>query len=179
VDRTGTIPDLRLLGMCATWHSPVLEAECPSGTFTTAVRVDPAGRTVTYTDREVPHWDPNGRHICGIHAWIDPVQALSYGGLGFARECGIVVLGRVDLSGKIIEHEDGYRAAAARLTKALILYDSQRIDPWLTPQRTERSLRHRYGPLFELIDLRATWLRMSAAESLDEIARRISDGADR
>jgi hypothetical protein len=71
----------------------------------------------------VPHEAPGIDCACGVHAARKPASVLSY--LRGRDEPGTVarVLGRVLLWGRVVEHEDGWRAERARP-----------LDVWLPPE---------------------------------------------
>lgn len=78
------------------WSTPDLVASCPA-----ARRHD-----------DLPHTDhlcSSIGHGCGIYAVRDPDRLGRLGRPGF-------LLGRVELSGKVVEHDHGYRAGRARVT---------------------------------------------------------------
>ena len=97
----------RLLGAWKPWDRPEYEARCLSR------RTGPdAG--------EVPHTDGRcGHPPCGLYCFKEPEQLLAAFGLptGTARW----VLGLVSLSGKVVEHESGYRAQKARVLAAAVV----------------------------------------------------------
>jgi hypothetical protein len=70
---------------------------------------------------------PGWLHPCGVYAVSLPGDALTVFG-GTAD-----VVGRVELSGLVIEHEDGYRASHARI-----------LDLWTTSSTVADKLRARY-----------------------------------
>lgn len=101
------IRDNRIWGNQTPWPSPSLEAECLS-------RVP---------GEDLPH--PNascGPPSCGIYA-VKYLDMFGEGAVsGMIDAC---VLGVVAMSGKVIEHELGYRAAAARV-RSLVAYGAGR-----------------------------------------------------
>lgn len=97
-----------LRGSRAWWPGPVHEARC---------RVDPS------SPRLVPHDDGRcGRLGCGVYALADPGDVRSV--LGTASP---VVLGAVALTGKVVEHEAGYRAARAEVVAAAVLHRTRPV----------------------------------------------------
>jgi len=96
--RMWRVRDGRLHGVRSAWNGPELEAHCLGGG-----RI--AGRSVG-----VPHTNGEcGNPPCGIYAYGGP-QAL----IGNLARPGHAV-GLVALSGKVVEHERGYRAQLARV----------------------------------------------------------------
>ena len=67
---------------------------------------------------EVPGWF----HTCGIYALKDPSSLAGYG----EREEAIV--GRVELSGMVIEHDWGYRATSARIVELWVNHSITVVD---------------------------------------------------
>ena len=104
------------------WFGPVLEARC--------------GGAAGVDDGQVPHTDGRcGHPPCGIYALKDPAALLrsqewrrSEGTIG-------IVVGLTALSGKVIEHEEGYRGQHARVTAAALLKNSEILisddDEWV------------------------------------------------
>jgi hypothetical protein len=70
---------------------------------------------------------PNPDHTCGIHAFADEFEALRWAG-AIARQRP-VVLGTVDLWGRVVECGGGWRAQHA--------YPAS-LDRWFVPRRTRR-----------------------------------------
>ena len=104
--RMWRLRDGRLHGVRSAWSGPELEAHCLGGG-----RVE--GRSIG-----VPHTDGEcGKPPCGIYAYGAP-QGL----IGNLIRPGHAV-GLVALSGKVVEHERGYRAQFARVV-ALAVSDS-------------------------------------------------------
>jgi hypothetical protein len=94
----------RLQGAWQAWDGPYREARCVS-------------RRAERDDGEVPHTDGRcGEPPCGIYAFKEPSQLLAAFGLpeGSRRN----VYGLVALSGKVVEHERGYRAQRATVVAA-------------------------------------------------------------
>jgi len=187
---TGRQPAQPMLkGYREVWESLVLVARCSEPTFTSTwvepveptftelIEEVPANaarkietRQVRYTDPQVPHWDPKGNHICGIHAWKRPASAYGYGH-------GMPVFGRVELTGKIIEHELGYRAEVATITDAIIMWDSYTYTGYSLAQ-LHGGLTAHYGPVFSVMHLSEA--RHLTADQLHEaIDRRFDYGTDR
>ena len=103
----------RLQGLRVIWEQPELTAECGRG----------AGRD------EVPHSDGRcGPPACGIYAAKRPEMLLRSFSLAFAGAMGLV-----ELTGKVVEHRDGYRALHAHVV-ALGLIDGGR---WLATDDAE------------------------------------------
>ncbi len=99
-----------VLGVVQAWPGPRLEARCPRGPG-------------------VPHDAPNCR--CGIYALKDP------GALWALRPGAgpILVYGLAALSGKVVEHEHGYRARCAEVMAVVVMRNGAmlcRSDPaWI------------------------------------------------
>jgi hypothetical protein len=86
------------------WTSPTFEATCST----------PFGPK---TDLEVPHTAGGcGSPPCGIYASHE-IEALLASGL--TDNLPDFAVGTVDLSGKVVEHEHGYRAKTATITSIL------------------------------------------------------------
>jgi hypothetical protein len=93
-----------LRGVRAMWTSPTFEATC-EGLFGPRI------------DREVPHTDGTcGPPPCGIYATHE-VEALLASGL--TDNLPDLAVGMVALSGKVVEHEHGYRAQIATISSIL------------------------------------------------------------
>lgn len=93
-----------LQGARAMWTSPTFEATCST----------PFGPK---TDLEVPHTDGRcGSPPCGIYATHE-IEALLASGL--TDNLPDFAVGTVDLSGKVVEHEHGYRAKTATISSIL------------------------------------------------------------
>jgi hypothetical protein len=88
------------------WDRPEYEARCLS-------------RRTGRDDGEVPHTDGRcGYPPCGLYCFKEPAQLVAAFGLpGGAAQW---VLGLVSLSGKVVEHENGYRARNARVLAAAV-----------------------------------------------------------
>ena len=97
-------------GARRTWATPALRAEC--------VLVSEGG------DGGIPHTDGRcgrfGRGGCGIYALKDPGR-LAAGARPWIRLADGTVFGLVALTGKVVEHEAGYRAAQAQVVAAAVL----------------------------------------------------------
>jgi hypothetical protein len=94
------------------WFGPVLDARC--------------GGAAGVDDGQVPHADGRcGYPPCGIYALKDPAPLLR--SQEWRRSEGTVgiVVGLTALSGKVIEHEGGYRGQHARVTAAALLKNSE------------------------------------------------------
>lgn len=103
----------RLQGAWKPWDRPEHEAGCLS-------------RRTGSDAGEVPHTDGRcGYPPCGLYCFKEPEQLLAAFGLptGTARW----VLGLVSLSGKVVEHENGYRARKARVLAAAVVGRGQII----------------------------------------------------
>lgn len=66
---------------------------------------------------EVPGW----QHPCGIYATKDRLDLWVFG----HWRCAVLVVGQVELSGLVIEHERGYRAEQARITHLWVDGDAE------------------------------------------------------
>ncbi len=93
----------RLRGVYATWSSELLVAKCKY-------------------EHQAPAWN----HVCGIYAFKESSTA------GMAISSPPVV-GRVEMWGTVIEHEDGYRCSQARIT-----------DLWVIDEEIAKQVRRRY-----------------------------------
>ncbi len=99
-------------GVRTLWARPTLTARCPS----------PFGDDPD----DVPHTDDRcGRLGCGIYATKD-VPSLLDSELGSSLS-GSFAVGRVELTGKVVEHEFGYRAATATVTRVIAFHDGRRL----------------------------------------------------
>ncbi len=99
--------DLRgsLWGAARAWDRPEHEARCLS-------------RRTGNSDVDVPHTDGRcGYPPCGLYCFKEPEQLLAAFGLPTGPR--LAVLGLVALSGKVVEHENGYRAQKARVLAAV------------------------------------------------------------
>jgi len=97
----------RLQGAWRAWDRPFREARCVSGRS-------------ERDDGAVPHTDGRcGEPPCGIYAFKEPAQLLAAFGLpeGSRRS----VYGLVALSGKVVEHERGYRGQRATVVAAAVV----------------------------------------------------------
>jgi hypothetical protein len=97
----------RLQGAWRAWDRPFREARCVSG-------------RAERDDGDVPHTDGRcGEPPCGIYAFKEPAQLLASFGLpeGSRRNA----YGLVALSGKVVEHERGYRGQRARVVAAAVV----------------------------------------------------------
>jgi len=111
--RMWTIRHLQLRGARAVWTSPAYEATCTP--VTGAI-----GRV-----HGVPHSDGRcGRLGCGVYALKNAAMLLSP--TTRASRPG-TVLGAVALSGKVVEHELGYRAQRARVIAAGALWRERMV----------------------------------------------------
>lgn len=99
-----------LRGVRAMWTSPTLAATCE--------RI-----FGSRTDREVPHTDGTcGPPACGIYATHE-IETLLASGL--TDSLADLAVGTVALSGKVVEHEHGYRAKTATITSILAFYSDK------------------------------------------------------
>ena len=95
-----------LVGMVERWPAPQMEAVC------TKLRVNP----------DVPHTDGRcGAPQCGIYAAKRPETLIA----GLPPEGGWA-LGLVSMSGKVVEHEHGYRAQRVRV-EAIVVHHEGRV----------------------------------------------------
>ncbi|MBN2114409.1 MAG: hypothetical protein JW785_09820 [Acidimicrobiia bacterium] len=104
--RTWDLRD-RIYGAYRAWDRPEYEAICLSPR---------TGRDYS----EVPHSDGRcGSPPCGLYCFKEPEQLLAAFGLptGTSR----AVVGLVALSGKVVEHERGYRAKRAKVLAAAVV----------------------------------------------------------
>jgi hypothetical protein len=101
----------RLFGAWKPWDRPEHEARCLSAC---------TGSDAT----EVPHTDGRcGPPPCGLYCFKEPEQLLAAFGLPTgSKRC---VLGLVSLSGKVVEHERGYRAQKAQVLAAVVVGHGQ------------------------------------------------------
>ncbi len=110
--RAWAITEDGMRGVWTLWKRPVLTARC-ANQF-----ADPDG--------EVPHTDERcGRLGCGIYATKD-LQALLDSELGATLGRSFAV-GRVHLTGKVVEHEYGYRAAVAEATAVVAFHGDRTL----------------------------------------------------
>jgi hypothetical protein len=94
-----------LWGAARAWDRPEHEARCLS-------------RRAGNSDVDVPHTDGRcGYPPCGLYCFKEPEQLLAAFGLPTGPR--LAVLGMVALSGKVVEHENGYRAQKARVLAAV------------------------------------------------------------
>ncbi len=104
-----------LHGVRTRWETPTLEATCE----TTRSRV------------EIPHSDGRcGRLGCGIYAAKDVHRLLDEFAPALRSSFAV---GLVALSGKVVEHEHGYRGASATVV-ALVAVDSMRAELAADPE---------------------------------------------
>ncbi|MFQ5554806.1 MAG: hypothetical protein ACE5GC_05480 [Acidimicrobiia bacterium] len=132
--RAWTIHEDGLAGVWATWNSPHHTAACTKSSA-------PAS--------DIPHSDGScGRLGCGIYAVKDPQWLIDDRPLEITDEGGVV--GLVRLTGKVVEHERGYRAARAEVVAVAAWLDGAAFntaDPgWISnlfmfPERTLTSQR--------------------------------------
>jgi hypothetical protein len=113
-----------LYGARRTWPEPRLRARCA---------------TTTTNPDEVPHTDGRcGRLGCGVYATKEIEPLLDELVEPSARW---YVAGLVELSGKVVEHERGYRAAAAEVV-AVVAVGEADIDCSDDPEMIRRLFRH-------------------------------------
>lgn len=98
-----------------------------------------------------PHTAPDFHCTCGLHAFKN-VEYLSKGYLINARASFVAyVLGEVELTGRVIEHEYGYRAEKAQIMK--LICDKQTIYK-ATLERIRRAASYYRVPLLNYDDWR-------------------------
>ena len=96
----------RLVGAWMPWDRPEYEARC--------------GTRRSGPGDDVPHTDGRcGYPPCGLYCFKEPEQLLA--AFGMPRGSARFVLGLVSLSGKVVEHEHGYRAKKARVLAAVVV----------------------------------------------------------
>lgn len=126
----------RLRGVRVSWPVPTIEARCLD--YGRRAGTDPA---------EVPHTDGScGPPPCGIYATRKAAAALDA-----IEHKGPIALGVVALSGKVVEHEYGYRAARATAVAVLVVshgeamrFDGVEVDElFLVPDPTIAAARNR------------------------------------
>jgi hypothetical protein len=118
---------------------------------------------------EVPHSDGRcGRLGCGIYATKD-LSTLLHEHTG-PNDHGYLA-GMVELTGKVVEHENGYRAARAEVV-AGVLVSADRILPTCDPAELDEVFR-RPGESME------KWGRARSATVWDEIERFMAPASDR
>lgn len=103
----------RLYGAWKLWERPEYEARCLS-------------RRAGCDGGEVPHTDGRcGPPPCGLYCFKEPEQLITAFGLpSGSKRC---VLGLVSLSGRVVEHERGYRAQKMRVLAAAVIGRGQII----------------------------------------------------
>jgi hypothetical protein len=97
----------RLHGAWRAWDRPVYRAQCVSG-------------REEKDDGQVPHTDGRcGTPPCGLYAFKEPEQLLA----AFGLPAGSVrwVMGLVALTGKVVEHERGYRGQQGQVVAAAVV----------------------------------------------------------
>jgi len=126
----------RLRGVRVAWPVPTVEARCLD-----------YGRRAGADATDVPHTDGScGPPPCGIYATKTAAAAL-----GAIEPDGPLALGVVALSGKVVEHEHGYRAASATAVGMLVVshgevmrFDGVEVDElFLVPEPTVAAARNR------------------------------------
>jgi len=126
----------RLRGVRVAWPVPTVEARCLD-----------YGRRAGADATDVPHTDGScGPPPCGIYATKTAAAAL-----GAIEPDGPLALGVVALSGKVVEHEHGYRAASATAVAMLVVshgeamrFDGVEVDElFLVPDPTVAAARNR------------------------------------
>jgi hypothetical protein len=103
----------RLQGAWKPWDSPEHEARCLSR------RTGPDAADVPHTDGRC------GPPSCGLYCFKEPEQLVA--AFGLPRGADRWVMGLVSLSGKVVEHERGYRAQKARVLAAAVVGRGQMI----------------------------------------------------
>ncbi|MBN2114143.1 MAG: hypothetical protein JW785_08460 [Acidimicrobiia bacterium] len=102
----------RLRGVRVTWPVPTVMARCLD-----------LGRRSGADPADVPHTDGScGPPPCGIYATkaaADSLDAIEHD--------GPLALGVVALAGKVVEHERGYRAAAATAVGMLVVWEGRAV----------------------------------------------------
>lgn len=138
----------RLEGVRTVWDGPSLSAKCAAG----------------YNDIEVPHTDGRcGRLGCGVYAAMrpDPVLESFTPGAGHGY-----VAGRVELTGKVVEHETGYRAQHAT---AVAIVAVSRNGTLATTHPTEiRALFAQPYETMNTVELRTEWTRHMTIDFLTD-----------
>ncbi|MFH1331038.1 MAG: hypothetical protein ABIJ48_10360 [Actinomycetota bacterium] len=126
----------RLRGVRVAWPVPTVEARCLD-----------YGRRAGADAAEVPHTDGScGPPPCGIYATKTAAAALDA-----IEHDGPLALGVAALSGKVVEHEHGYRAAVATAVGMLVVshgevmrFDGIEVDElFLVPDPTVAAARNR------------------------------------
>lgn len=103
--RLWSVTDEGIIGYRVKWTEPTLEAFCGHG----------AG------EDEVPHTDGRcGPPACGIYAAKNPTELID----SLYDHDGEWLMGMVELSGKVVEHQRGYRAKRATVV-AIVGFDSR------------------------------------------------------
>ena len=96
-----------LHGAKRVWYTPEYVAGCLRGNS-------------EVMDPDVPHSDGScGRPPCGIYAAKDPASLVA----DFGAEYLPMAYGVVELTGKVVEHDDGYRAQRARAIAVVVVED--------------------------------------------------------
>ena len=134
--RAWSIAQNRLRGVRVTGPVPTVEARCLD-----------YGRRAGADAADVPHTDGScGPPPCGIYATKTAGAALDA-----LEHTGPLALGVVALSGKVVEHEHGYRAAQATAVAMLVVshgeavrFDGVEVDElFLVPEATVAAARNR------------------------------------
>jgi hypothetical protein len=134
--RAWSIAQNRLRGVCVAWPVPTVMARCLD-----------YGRRAGADRTDVPHTDGScGPPPCGIYATKTAAAALDA-----IEHDGPLALGVVALSGKVVEHEHGYRAAAATAVGLLVVshgeamrFDGMEVDElFVVPGQTIAAARPR------------------------------------
>ena len=136
----------RLEGVRTVWLHRKLKATCAAG----------------YDDVEIPHTDGRcGRLGCGVYAAMSPEPVLESftpgSGLGY-------VAGRVEMTGKVVEHDTGYRAELAETVAVVAVGRRGTLatrDPGLIEQLFASPQR-----AMETATLQAFWTRHMIVEFL-------------
>jgi hypothetical protein len=121
----------------------------------------------------IPHVVPGERCSCGFYAMkeLDPQLVVTASQPATFGMEGVLVLGRVELAGKVIEHDRGYRAERARIVELIPVRPEQRVVkaiarragvPVSSPVRVPREpIRDR------LLRYRVAWTESKAAPSAE------------
>lgn len=134
--RAWNISQNSLRGVCVAWPVPTVVARCLD-----------YGRRAGADRTDVPHTDGScGPPPCGIYATKTAAAALDA-----IEHDGPQALGVVALSGKVVEHEHGYRAAVATAVGMLVVsqgeamrFDGMEVDElFVVPDPTIAAARRR------------------------------------
>ncbi len=107
------VRDGRLHGAVRPWPTPIHHAGCVK-----------RGRQDVAPAIDVPHTNGEcGRPACGIYATKEPGPIVDM----FIDLGGAVAVGIVELSGKVVEHEYGYRAGVAMAVAMVVVAGSRAV----------------------------------------------------